>query len=99
MNFFLVGVLLCIANSIGAIELPTTWSWISSNILVDVKPDSSHAAQSVKNPSIVFYESRYHVYASFHMPSGMSLLYFNFTDFDQANNAPRYYMDRTPGFG
>jgi len=100
MNFFFVGVLLCIANSIGAIELPTTWSWISSNILVDVKPDSSHAAQSVKNPSIVFYEGRYHVYASFHMPSGMSLLYFNFTDFDQqANNAPWYYMDRTPGFG
>jgi len=33
------------------------------------------------------------------MPSGWSMVYFNFTDFPSANAAPWYYMDRTPGFG
>jgi len=33
------------------------------------------------------------------MTSGWSMVYFNFSDLNQANNAPWYFLDRTPGFG
>jgi len=83
---------------IGAPVLPTTWTWTTSNILVDVHSDSSHNVQSVKDPTIVNYNGNYHVYATIHMPSGWSMVYFNFTNFADANKAPWYFMDRTQGF-
>jgi len=89
--------LLCIVFT-GAVVLPSTWTWTSSNILVDVKSNPTHNVQSVKDPTIVNYNGHYHVYATIHMPSGWSMVYFNFTDFNSANSAPWYYMDTTPGF-
>jgi len=90
--------LLSLANFVFGIVLPSTWTWTTSNILVDVKSDASHNVQSIKDPTIVSYNGHYHVYATIHMPSGWSMVYLNFTDFNQANKSPWYYMDRTPGF-
>jgi endo-1,4-beta-xylanase len=100
MNLLVTLALLCVANTIvlGAVVLPSTWTWTSSNILVDVKSDSTHSVQSIKDPTIAYYNNHYHVYATIHTPSGYSMVYLNFTDFSNANTAPWYYMDRTPGF-
>jgi len=89
---------LSLANIVLGVVLPSKWTWTTSNILVDVKSDASHSVQSVKDPTIVFYNGHYHVYATIHMPSGWSMVYFNFTNFNDANKSPWYYMDRTPGF-
>jgi len=92
--------LLCsIAYTFGAVVLLSTWSWTSSNILVDVKSDSSHNVVSIKDPTIVQYQGHYHVFASIVDQNGYSMVYLNFSDFNSANSAPWYYMDRTAGFG
>jgi len=91
-------LLFTISLAKGIPVLPSTWTWSSSDILVDIKSDGAHAVQSVKDPTVVFHNGYYHVYATIHMPSGWSMVYMNFTDFNAANKAPWYYMDRTPGF-
>jgi len=94
----IVFFILSLANIALGIVLPSTWTWSTSNILVDVHSDSSHTVQSIKDPTIVSYNGHYHVYATIHMPSGYNMVYFNFTNFNDANKSPWYYMDRTPGF-
>jgi len=80
-------------------EFPTTFRWRSSGVLVSPKSDPSHNLVSVKDPTIVFFDSRYHVYATTANTAGnWNMVYFNFTDWSTAKDAPHYYMDRTPGF-
>eukprot|EP00727_Mastigamoeba_balamuthi_P007889 m51a1_g3720 putative beta- -xylanase (455) ;mRNA; f:465089-466519 len=81
----------------GSVTLPSTWSWTSSGILVDVKSDSSHAIKSVKDPTIVYYNGVYHVYATIYSTS-YSMVYLNFSSFDKASSAKWYFMDKTAGF-
>jgi len=99
MNFLTIALLLYIPHIVFCqVILPYSWSWTSSNILVNTKSDPSHTVQSIKDPTIVYYNNVYHVYATIHMPSGWSMVYLNFTDFNSANAAPWFYMDRVPGF-
>ncbi|KAH8629814.1 alpha-L-arab-like proteininofuranosidase precursor [Alternaria alternata] len=74
--------------------LPSSFSWTSSGILVSPKKDSRNIA-GIKDPSIIEYEGVYHVFASTAVESGYNLVYFNFTDFDQAQQAPFYYLDQS----
>ena len=74
--------------------LPSSFSWTSSNILVTPKNDS-RAISGLKDPSIIYYNDAYHVFASTAVESGYSLVYFNFTDFAAANAAPFYYLDQS----
>lgn len=81
-------------------DLPASFSWISSGVLVSPKSNPSHALVSVKDPTIVFHEGRYQVYATTASTAGnWSMVHFNFEDFAAAKDAPHYYMDATPGFG
>lgn len=80
-------------------SLPSTFRWRSSGILVSPKSNASHNLVSVKDPTIVFFDSRYHVYATTANTAGnWNMVYFNFTDWSSAADAPHYYMDQTPGF-
>ncbi|KAI4647877.1 hypothetical protein J4E93_004288 [Alternaria ventricosa] len=74
--------------------LPSTFSWTSSDILVRPKNDGRNLA-GIKDPSIVEYEGVYHVFASTAKEEGYNLMYFNFTDFDKAQEAPFYYLDQS----
>jgi hypothetical protein len=74
--------------------LPSNFSWTSTEILVRPKNDSRNLA-GVKDPSIIYYNDHYHVFASSAKDEGYNLLYFNFTDFSQANNAPFFYLDQS----
>jgi hypothetical protein len=76
--------------------LPTSFRWSSSGILVAPKSDASHTIAGIKDPTIVYAEGRWHVFASTANASGYNLVYFNFTDFAQAGNATQYYLDRSP---
>jgi hypothetical protein len=75
--------------------LPSNLTWTSSDILVTPKNDS-RAIAGIKDPSIIFYDDAYHVFASTAKGEGYNLVYFNFTDFASANAAPFYYLDQAP---
>jgi len=74
--------------------LPNNLTWTSSDILVRPKNDSRNV-QGIKDPSIVFYNDAYHVFASTAKGEGYNLVYFNFTDFAEANAASFYYLDQS----
>jgi hypothetical protein len=63
--------------------------------LVSPKNDGRGIA-GIKDPSIVYYNGRYHVFASTAQDAGYNLVYFSFTDFSQASSATFNYLDRTP---
>eukprot|EP00727_Mastigamoeba_balamuthi_P007890 m51a1_g3721 putative beta- -xylanase (1001) ;mRNA; f:466619-482220 len=69
----------------------------NSGILVNTKSDSTHAVKNIKDPTIVYYNGVYHVYATIYSTS-YSMVYLNFSSFDKASSAKWYYMDKTAGF-
>ncbi|KAF2497265.1 glycosyl hydrolase family 62 protein [Lophium mytilinum] len=76
-------------------SLPSSFKWSSSGILISPKSDSRNIA-GIKDPSIVFHDGKYHVFASTAQSSGYNLVYLSFTDFSQANSATFNYLDQTP---
>lgn len=75
-------------------DLPSTFAWTSSDPLVTAKSDGRHV-KGIKDPSIIFDNGVYHVFASTAQDSGYSLVYLNFTSFDQANAAEFFYLDKS----
>ncbi|KAG6362679.1 hypothetical protein INS49_007772 [Diaporthe citri] len=75
--------------------IPSKFSWSSSVALVWPKDDGRNIA-GIKDPSIVFYDGAYHVFASTAQASGYNLVYFTFTDFAKANSSTFHYLDQTP---
>ncbi|WP_084369465.1 non-reducing end alpha-L-arabinofuranosidase family hydrolase [Microbispora sp. ATCC PTA-5024] len=76
--------------------LPSSFRWSSSGALIAPKPDSAHNIAGIKDPSVVYYNGRYHVFASTAQSAGYGLEYLNFTDWSQAGSATQYYLDRSP---
>ncbi|GAA0414309.1 hypothetical protein GCM10009530_78480 [Microbispora corallina] len=64
--------------------------------MIAPKPDSTHTIAGIKDPSVVYYNGRYHVFASTAQSAGYGLEYLNFTDWSQAGSATQYYLDRSP---
>jgi len=75
-------------------SLPSQLSWTSSSALIS--PGQSNWA-SVKDPSIVKYDDKYHVFATVYDTAvdQYGSVYFNFNDFSQANSARQTYMRNT----
>ncbi|NEC88828.1 non-reducing end alpha-L-arabinofuranosidase family hydrolase [Streptomyces sp. SID12501] len=78
-----------------AAALPTSFKWSSSAALIGPKPDATHNIAALKDPTVVYYNGKYHVFASTASASGYNLVYLNFTDWSQAGSATHYYLDRT----
>ena len=71
--------------------------WTSSGPLMGPLPDATHPIVSVKDPSIVFANGEYHVFATTPNTSGnWSIVYTHFADFSEAATAPQYYFDLNP---
>ncbi|MGC9539767.1 non-reducing end alpha-L-arabinofuranosidase family hydrolase [Streptomyces sp. UG1] len=52
--------------------------------------------RALKDPSVVYHNGRYHVFATTTNQSGAySMVYLNFTDWSQANSATQHYLDQT----
>ncbi|WP_405625097.1 non-reducing end alpha-L-arabinofuranosidase family hydrolase [Streptomyces sp. NBC_00016] len=75
--------------------LPSSYSWSSSNQLIAPKSDSTHNIAGIKDPTVVYYNGKYHVFASTASSSGYNLVYLNFSDWSQAGSATHHYLDRT----
>ncbi|WP_369264166.1 non-reducing end alpha-L-arabinofuranosidase family hydrolase [Streptomyces sp. R35] len=78
-----------------AAALPSTFTWSSSGALISPKPDSTHNIAGIKDPTVVYYNGKYHVFASTANASGYNLVYLNFSDWSQAGSATHHYLDRT----
>ncbi|MGW6920081.1 non-reducing end alpha-L-arabinofuranosidase family hydrolase [Streptomyces sp. NPDC054950] len=75
--------------------LPGSYSWSSSGQLIAPKSDSTHNIAGIKDPTVVYYNGKYHVFASTASSSGYNLVYLNFGDWSQAGSATHHYLDRT----
>jgi len=75
-------------------SLPSSFTWSSSGPLISAKSDSEDLA-ALKDPSIVYYNDQYHVFASTAKASGYNLVYLSFSDFSEAQSATFNYLDQT----
>lgn len=90
------GLLLGVAVSPSAAALPSSFQWRSSGPLISAKSDATHSIAAIKDPSVVYHNGRWHVFASTASTSGSyNMVYLNFTDWSQAANAQQHYLDRT----
>ena len=71
------------------------FSWKASPPQIDVGPgkDAPDPHVSIKDPTFVFHEGRWHLFATVRMKSGrVDIEYLNFTDWPQAAQAPRHIL-------
>jgi len=64
-------------------------------MLISPKNDSRNLA-GIKDPSVVYYNDHWHVFASTSQSAGYNLVYLNFTDWSEASTASFYYLDQSP---
>ncbi|KAG5635732.1 hypothetical protein H0H81_010250, partial [Sphagnurus paluster] len=78
------------------ISLPTAFNWRSTDALIGPKDDGT-GIQGIKDPSVVFYDGVWHVFASTASEAnGYSIVYMNFTDWSEAGNASFFYLNQAP---
>lgn len=63
-----------------ACDLPATLRWTSTQPIISPK----NGYENVKDPTIVYYDNKYHVFATAYGSGSYKSIYLNFTDFDQA---------------
>ena len=84
----------------GDCQLATTLQWNGAGPLISPISDATHNLLAVKDPSVVRFNDRWHVYASSVSTTGAySTVYLSFSDWTDAPTAPMYYMNQTSGFG
>ncbi|KAF2223932.1 glycosyl hydrolase family 62 protein [Elsinoe ampelina] len=79
--------------------LPSTFTWNSTGPIIGSNPTTDVAA--LKDPSVVFFEGKYHVFVSTARADGYNLAYLSFPTFDSASNATITYLEQTaigPGY-
>jgi hypothetical protein len=74
----------------------TPLKWKASGVLVAPKPDETHPAVSVKDPTVVFFGNKWHIYATTALRGGWSMVYLNFPEWSKAPDADLYYIDNNP---
>lgn len=89
---FVVGLTLCLRGQDTSRWDQGIFTWKATAPLIDVEAQRSaedpHVA--LKDPSIVFHDGRWHVFATLRMKSGtVCMQYFNFAEWAEANTAPR----------
>ncbi|KAG7097969.1 hypothetical protein E1B28_005279 [Marasmius oreades] len=72
-----------------------SFKWTSGQALIYPKNDNRKLA-ALKDPSIIFTNGKYHVFASTAVEAGYNLVYLSFTDFNQAENSNFFYLDQAP---
>jgi enterochelin esterase-like enzyme len=87
-------------SAAGPPDTPLTgpFKWKSSGVLIAPVSDDAHQIVSVKDPSVVYYDDMWHVYATIANEQGQwSIAYFSFKDWLEASDAKPFYVDENPG--
>ncbi|HEY0821253.1 MAG TPA: non-reducing end alpha-L-arabinofuranosidase family hydrolase, partial [Rhizobacter sp.] len=69
--------------------------WTSSAALMVAKPSSQHPEVAIKDPTVVYYGGRWHVFSTQAKGNGWGLEYRSFTDWANAGSANPYFLDST----
>jgi endo-1,4-beta-xylanase len=78
---------------------PASYAWSSTDPLIVPVADATHDLLAIKDPTVVRYHDRWHVYASSVARGGIyGMVYSSFADWNEASKASFYSMDKTPGF-
>ncbi len=86
-------------GSDGSCDLPTSFNWTSSGPSIAPVSDATHDLVAIKDPTVVYYNGQWHVYASSVGVGGIyGMVYLSFADFDDVASGTFYHMDQTPGF-
>ncbi|HEY1686614.1 MAG TPA: non-reducing end alpha-L-arabinofuranosidase family hydrolase [Tepidisphaeraceae bacterium] len=100
---FLSAILLTITTIAFAGDLQTDHNllpalhWQSTGVLVSPIVDATHKIVSVKDPSVVYFKGRWHIFATTCDTGGAwSMVYLNFTNWGQAATAKQFYLDKNP---
>jgi len=76
---------------------PSSFSWTSTDPIVSPVADAGHPIVSVKDPTVVRFNGKWHVFATTADRNGCwSMVYLNFRRWDEAGQAEPYYIDRNP---
>jgi hypothetical protein len=77
--------------------VPQSFAWSSSRVVLAPLSDASHDLVSIKDPSVVFFNNKWHVFVSTVDVNGAySMAYVNFPDFDHTAFATFTYLDQNP---
>lgn len=77
--------------------IATPLHWKASAPLIDPVSDEEHEILSVKDPTVVYHDGLWHVYATTANARGeWSMVYLNFKDWSAAADAEPYYIDQNP---
>ena len=81
------------------LPIQTPLKWKSSGVLVKPVSDETHTIVSVKDPTVVYYNGLWHIYATAYSTSARTwtMVYLNFKDWFEAPNAKLTYIDVNPG--
>ena len=96
----LCGLLAIGSSTAVAQTVATSYSWTSTGPIVSPKSDATHDIIAVKDPSAVYYNGQWIVYASDVNSAGdYNMEYLNIgSSWSNASSATPYFMDNTPGF-
>lgn len=87
------------ASGDAATSIPTTWHWSSSDPLVAPRSDANHPLVSIKDPTVVRFDGRFHLFATTGDTQGAwNLVYLNFSDWSEAARAEQHYLGDYPPF-
>ena len=70
-----------------ALELPKVWEY--SAPLIEPADRSEDRSRAQKDPSIVFFEGRWHVFMTVKLPGRSAIEYCSFTNWEEANDSAR----------
>jgi len=80
-----------------ALGFATPLQWKSTGVLIAPVSDETHNIVSVKDPTVVRYSNKWHVYATTANTRGSwSMVYLSFADWSDAADAKPYYIDNNP---
>jgi len=75
----------------------TPLKWKSTGVLINPVSDETHNIVSVKDPTVVRYDNKWHIYATTSSTrDGWSMVYLSFADWAEAADAKPYYIDNNP---
>ena len=99
-RFFLFASV-CLLASSSLIATPsvlvTPLSWTTTGPLISPVPDATHPLVSVKDPTVVYHDGKWHVFATTADKKGTwSMEYVSFSSWEEAAHAKPFYFDQNP---
>ena len=78
-------------------QISPSFRWSSAGPLISAISNEGHPLVSIKDPSIVYYQDQWHLFATTCDVAGRwNMVYLNFTDWSEAPQAKPYYLDDNP---